>query len=434
MDKGQYQNHLNILKSELKVALGCTEPIAIAYAAAKARQVLGMMPESCIVKCSGNIVKNVKGVVVPNSGGLRGIEAAAVLGIVGGDPNLQLAVLQGVNQQHQKIANQMLADGFCSCTLAEGVENLYVLVEVSARGHYVQVEIQEYHSNITKVVKDGRTLLEKAFTPKEGCTAQIDKNAINLRSILEFADNLCLTDIQTELDRQFTYNINISNEGLQHHWGVGSGKSLLEEERGSTPGLHIRARAAAAAGSDARMGGCPLPVVINSGSGNQGITLTLPIYIYAEEYNISNDIRWRALALANLISVHQKKYIGQLSAYCGAVSAATAAACGIVYMMMYSSSSRQEIYRVMADTITNSICTIGGMVCDGAKASCASKISVAVETALDAMDLAMKGQVFQAGEGLTASDVESTIRDVGRLGRDGMFRTDLEILNIMLGK
>ncbi len=432
MDKKQYENHRNILIGELKVALGCTEPIAIAYAGAKAREVLGVMPQSCAVRCSGNMVKNVKGVVVPNSNGLRGIAVAAVLGIVGGNPDLELAVLEEVTDAHRKTVKKLLEEDFCDCILAEGVENLYVEVEVRAEDQSASVEIQEYHSNITRIVKNGTVLLQKEQEKKADEGAPADKSKINLRSILEFADTLEVADVEDVISRQFDYNISISKEGLQGNWGVQAGKTLLSQEK--EPSLRIRARAAAAAGSDARMGGCPLPVVINSGSGNQGITLALPLHTYAEAYQFPMDIRIRALALANLIAVHQKKYIGQLSAYCGAVSAATASACGIAYMLMYKTHSREEIYQVIGDTITNSICTIGGMVCDGAKSSCATKISAAVETALTSMELAMEGHVFQPKEGLTMDHVEDTICAVGRMGRQGMLGTDLEIIHIMLGK
>lgn len=433
MEGQGYLNHISIVKNELKVALGCTEPIAIAYAAAKARQVLGVMPESCTVNCSGNIVKNVKGVVVPNSNGTRGIAVAATLGIVGGNSDLVLAVLEDITEEDRQLTAKLLERNFCQCNLVEGVENLYVSVEVFAGDQSALVEVKEYHGNITKIVKNGETLMEQGVTASgQSELAAPDKMKIDLRSILEFASCMKIEDLQEELDRQFTYNINISNEGLQSDWGVQAGKTLLAGQE--NPSVRIRARAAAAAGSDARMSGCALPVVINSGSGNQGITLTLPIYVYGEEYHIPMELRYRALALANLVAVHQKKYIGQLSAYCGVVSAATASACGVVYMLMHGKHTNDEIYQVMGDTITNSICTIGGMVCDGAKSSCATKISAALETALCAMELAMKHHVFQPEEGLTMDNVEDTIRAVGRMGKSGMRETDLEILNIMLGK
>lgn len=429
----RYRNHLTILRHELQVALGCTEPIAIAFAGAKAREVLGKMPESCHIQCSGNIVKNVKGVIVPNSGGLRGINVAATLGIVSGRAEKELAVLEGVSEADREQTRNLLRRGFCTCELIEGVENLYIIAEVRAGEDYASVEIKEQHNNITRITKNGKVLFEKTLEIKseneeEGCYDDID-----LRSILEFADALVIEDVEKLLEKQVSYNSAISQEGLRGEWGVQAGKSLLTSSR--TPDFHIKARAAASAGSDARMNGCALPVVINCGSGNQGITVTMPIVEYAKENNISSDLMYRALALANLIAVHQKKYIGRLSAYCGVVSAATASACGIAYMILRSNGNdSEELYQVICRTITNSICTIGGMVCDGAKSSCAAKISIAVENALMAMDQALSQHVFQPDEGLTMDNAEDTIRAVGRMGRDGMRITDLEILNIMLGQ
>lgn len=414
------------------MALGCTEPIAIAYAGAKAREVLGRTPESCHVRCSGNIVKNVKGVVVPNSGGLRGIEVAAALGIVGGDAGRELAVLESVTDEDRAEVRRLLAAGFCSCELVKGVENLYIEAIVKADGCSASVEIQEQHNNITKIVKNGEIIFEKCGGSEEKQECEGDAGSIDLHSIIEFAGTAKLDDIQPVLAKQIEYNKAISEEGLCGDWGVRAGKNLLALN--PEPGVHIKARAAASAGSDARMSGCPLPVVINCGSGNQGITVTMPIIVYAQEYGMPDDLVYRALALANLAAVHQKKYIGRLSAYCGVVSAATASACGVAYMLMRRrGESNEELYRVIYDTITNSICTIGGMVCDGAKSSCATKISVAVENALTAMDLAEKGCVFQPGEGLTMDCAEDTIKAVGRMGREGMRETDIEILNIMLG-
>ena len=430
MEPTKYNNHLTILRHELQVALGCTEPIAIAYAAAKARQVLGKMPESCLIQCSGNIVKNVKGVTVPNSGGLRGIEVAAIVGIVGGDPDRELAVLESVTDVHRAQVRALLEEQFCTCKLIENVENLYIIAQVKAGEESALVEIREEHNNLTRVVKNGELQFEKAVEKSFHVEEDGDPSAIDLHSILEFADCAAYSDLNAILKNQVEYNCAISQEGLNGEWGVQAGKSLLAGH--PEPDLHIQARAAASAGSDARMGGCALPVVINCGSGNQGITVTMPIVVYARAYHTSQEQMYRALALANLIAVHQKKYIGRLSAYCGVVSAATAAACGIVYLMMEDKPEELR-YLTICRTITNSICTIGGMVCDGAKSSCASKISVAVENALMAMDLAMEEHVFQPGEGLTMDNAEETIQAVGRMGREGMRSTDLEILNIMLG-
>ena len=436
MDQKLYQNHLDILKEELLVALGCTEPIAIAYAGAKARQVLGEMPAECRVRCSGNIIKNVKGVIVPNSGGLRGMDVAAVLGIVGGDPDRELAVLESVTDEDIETVRGLLKQGFCSCSLVENVDNLYITVEVTGQKHSALIELKHHHNNITKIVKDGEVLLEKKEEVQQEEKTGADRMLLNVRNILEFAEEVRIGDIKELLERQISYNTAISEEGLKGSYGVETGRILMHNAAftSGSNNVRLRARAAAAAGSDARMSGCSLPVVINSGSGNQGITVTLPIVIYGRELGAGDELIFRALVVGNLLSVHQKKYIGSLSAYCGATSAATGAACGIGYLMLKQKGEDSRIYRILCDTITNSIETLGGMVCDGAKASCAAKIGLAVENALMALELSLAGNVFQPGEGMTMEDPEDTIAAVGRMGRIGMKSTDVEILNIMLGK
>ena len=436
MDQTLYQNHLEILKEELLVALGCTEPIAIAYAAAKARELLGEMPERCVVKCSGNIIKNVKGVIVPNSGGMRGMDVAATLGIVGGDPERELAVLETVTPEDIQTTQKLVRQGFCTCELVEGVDNLYIVVELEGGGHTAEIEIQEHHNNITYMKRDGEVLLNRRPDPnREKKETGADRMLLNVENILEFADAVRMEDVEELIGRQIAYNTAISDEGLKGKYGVETGRILMENAQRAS-GLNrvrLQARAAAAAGSDARMSGCSLPVVINSGSGNQGITVTMPIVTYAREWNVAQDLLYRALVLANLLSVHQKKYIGSLSAYCGATSAATGAACGVAYMMLKQKGEQDRIYQILCDTITNSIETLGGMVCDGAKASCAAKIGLAVENALMALELSLEGNVFQPGEGMTMENPEDTIAAVGRMGRVGMKSTDVEILNIMLG-
>ena len=361
METTLYQNHLAILEEELQVAMGCTEPIAIAFAAAKARQVLGRMPEHCSVKCSGNIVKNVKGVTVPTSGGLRGIEIAALLGLTGGDADKELAVLTAVTPETRDEARRLMGSGLCSCELIEGVANLYIIVEVAAGDENALVEVVNHHNNITRIEKNGKTLLKKDAQQEAAAESACDRSLLNLKNILQFADEADPADLAPVLNRQIEYNSKISAEGLTGKWGAAVGCTLLERQ--NPPSLELKARAWAAAGSDARMAGCSLPVVINSGSGNQGITITMPVVVYAEALGASEEQRLRALALANLISVHQKKYIGSLSAYCGAVSAATGAACGVAYLKLKGKISEEALYQVMSDTITNSICTIGGMVC-----------------------------------------------------------------------
>ncbi len=430
-----YQNHLAILKEELLVALGCTEPIAIAFAAAKARTLLGEMPKTCHVRCSGNIVKNVKAVIVPNSGNMRGIEVAATLGIVGGDADRELAVLESVTEADIQETKELLKSDFCTCSLAEGVDNLYIVVELKSGKHSALVELKEHHNHITRLEKDGEVLFEESEKPQKEQEEGADRMWLNVENILAFAEQVRLSDVEELLSGQIEYNTAISNEGLKGRYGVETGRILLENAKraAGTENTRLRARAAAAAGSDARMSGCSLPVVINSGSGNQGITVTMPIVIYAKELGADTELLYRALVLGNLLSVHQKKYIGSLSAYCGATSAATGAACGIAYMQLKKSGEQERIYGILCDTITNSIETLGGMVCDGAKASCAAKIGLAVENALMALELSLAGNVFQPGEGMTMENPEDTIAAVGRMGRVGMKSTDVEILNIMLG-
>ena len=424
MDRELYENHLTILRSELIMALGCTEPIAIAYAAAKARQILGEMPETCTVHCSGNIVKNVMGVTVPNSGGLKGIDVAATLGIVGGDPEMELAVLESVTTEDQKKVRELLDKGFCTCKLIENVATLYIVVELAAGEHTALVEIQKTHKNITRMEKDGVSLLEQTATPEEVVQKTGNRELLTVENIIEFAGEVKIEDIEPILSPQIECNMAICREGLENPYGAEVGRILLDGNDHPTVGL--KARAYAAAGSDARMNGCPMPVVINTGSGNQGITVSVPVVIYAQEWNVGREKLLRALVVANLTAVHQKNYIGSLSAYCGVVSAACGAACGICYLLDYPHS-------VLCGTITNTIATVGGMVCDGAKSSCAAKISTALQTALLGMKMSVRNRAFQPGEGLVKGDVEQTISSFGRMGRDGMKATDNEILNIMLG-
>ncbi|MBQ2961194.1 MAG: serine dehydratase subunit alpha family protein [Oscillospiraceae bacterium] len=423
MDKKIYDTYSALLNSELKMATGCTEPIAIAYAGARLRQVLGEIPEHCTVYCSGNIVKNVFAVTVPNSGGAKGIDTAALLGIIGGDADSVLDVLHAVTPEDIELMNKLVADKICDCELVEGVENLYVRIEAKAGENTALVEIKDYHSNITRIEKNGEVLLNADEEGSE--TSHVDKTLLNVRDIMEYANTVDLNDIKDVLLNQIKCNSAIAEEGLKNPWGSQVGRTIYEHDLGKS--VWNKARAYAAAGSDARMNGCPMPVVINSGSGNQGMTVSLPIYVYAQDMGVSEELMLRALALANLISLHQKRYIGSLSAYCGAVSAATGAACGIAYM-------QGGDYKLICDVITNSINTTGGMVCDGAKSSCAAKIATALDMALLSYEMSKKNRAFMPGEGLVEDNIEETIANVGRMGRDGMKSTDVEILKIMLGK
>lgn len=429
MDHQLYQNHLSILKEELHVAMGCTEPIAVAYAGAVARKTLGFLPQHCRVRCSGNIVKNVKGVVVPNSGGMRGIAVAAVLGIVGGDPGKKLAVLQSVTSQHQLLTRKLLDDGFCTCDLIKGVDNLYIILEVEGEGQQALVEIQERHDNITRLEKNHTVLFQRQEAEAQSNEYAGSPALLTIENSLAFADEAKLEDLEAVLEPQMRYNAAISQQGLEAPWGACVGRTLLGEGETSA---RILARAWAAAGSDARMGGCALPVVINSGSGNQGLTISMPLLVYGDKLHTSRETLLRALALANLLAVHQKKYIGRLSAYCGATSAGCAAACGVAYLKYRDKMEQEDFYQLLCGVITNTLCTLGGMLCDGAKSSCAAKISLAVEAGLLALDMAVQGHVFQSGEGLAMENAEQTVAAIGHVAHSGMQQTDLEILQLML--
>ncbi|AKA69030.1 serine dehydratase subunit alpha family protein [Clostridium scatologenes] len=421
MNKVQYDNYVKILKGELIPAMGCTEPIAIAFTTAKAREVLGQMPEKMVVRCSGNIIKNVKGVIVPNSGGQKGVEVAAILGAVAGKADLELQVISEVQQKDIDKTKELYQKGICNCELEEGEENLFIRAELTAGQDVAAVEVRTKHNHIAKIEKNGKVLFEQAdvITEQSG-----DKSKLNIKDILQFANEVDLNDVKDVISTQIKCNSAISEEGLTHNWGAQVGQTLMKFGGND---VRTKARAAAAAGSDARMNGCALPVVINSGSGNQGITCTMPVLVYAEDMGADEDKLYRALVLTNLISLHQKRYIGNLSAYCGAVSAGTAAACGIAYL-------NGGDYDTIGKTIINAVGNVGGIVCDGAKASCAAKISSSVDAGIMGYEMAKHGLVFPFGEGIVEKDYEKTIQNIGRMGRQGMKSTDVEILNIMIGK
>ena len=426
MERELYDNYLAILREELVPAMGCTEPIAIAYAAAKAREALGLMPEKMHVSCSGNIIKNVKGVIVPNSGNQKGIEVAAILGAVGGDASKELEVIAGATDEARAETKKLVREKICDVTLAENVPNLFIEVEAEAENHKSSVRIENHHTNITLITLDGKIIFENA--PKENKseikTSKADRNLMTLRGVLEFANELNVDDVKEIFERQIECNSKISQEGLDNKWGARVGKTMLESW-----GSDVRSRACAraAAGSDARMSGCPLPVVINSGSGNQGITVTLPVIEYADEWHLSREKLYRALAVSNLVSVYIKHYIGSLSAFCGAVSAASGAGAAITYMAGGD-------YESVGATITNTLANVGGIVCDGAKPSCAAKIASSVHAALLAHYMSMSYKEFRGGEGFVEDDVEKTIKNMGYIGKIGMKETDKEILNVMIDK
>ncbi|MFA6890936.1 MAG: L-serine ammonia-lyase, iron-sulfur-dependent, subunit alpha [Sphaerochaetaceae bacterium] len=423
MNMKMYQAYVDILRSELVPALGCTEPIAIAFAAARAREVLGEMPESIMVECSGNIIKNVQSVTVPNSNGQKGIDVAATLGVVGGDASKGLEVLTGVTSEETQLTRTLVRAGFCSCSLVKGKDNLYIRVVAEKGIHKATVEVSGQHTNVTRIEKDGKILFWKG--EKNAIDGQCEnKKLLTVESIFQFANTVRMEDIQDVIDKQVALNSSISQEGQKHVWGAQVGRSLLKfYDKGD---VRIRARAAAAAGSDARMSGCALPVVINSGSGNQGMTVSLPVVEYAKELGASHDQLVRALVVSNLISIMEKSYIGDLSAFCGAVTAAAGAGCGITYL--YGGG-----IDAISKTLTNTLADVGGIVCDGAKPSCAAKISSALEAAIMGFEMGAKeGITFRNGEGLVKMNADETVKSFGRVGKEGMKSTDEEILQIML--
>ena len=421
MEKKLYDSYIKILKTELVPALGCTEPIALAYAAAKAREVLGTFPEKVEAVCSGNIIKNVKGVKVPNSGGLKGVETAVVLGLVGGDAQKELEVLQGVTEEDRKETRRLLKEGICRCSLKEGVANLFIEIRACTQQESVEVRVENMHTNITRITKNGDIIYENPHTYRE---TTADKSALNIRDIVAFARCVDLEDVRDILERQIQYNYEISEEGLHGCWGAGIGR-LAAQMGGQT--VEMRAIARAAAGSDARMGGCSLPVIINSGSGNQGMTCSLPVVEYARSTGKSEEQLLRALCISNLAAQDQKKYIGALSAYCGVVCAAAGAGAAITYLW---GGDEEQI----ENTVVNTIANIGGMICDGAKESCAAKIFSALQAAFLGHQMAIQGIRFKGGDGIVMDKAEDTVKAMGYVGRAGMKQTDIEVLNLMIGK
>ena len=427
MDATAYATHLAILHEELVCALGCTEPIAVAYAAALARAALKTLPEHITVACSGNIIKNVKSVTVPNSGGMRGIEAAAILGAVGGDETRGLEVLESVTEDDRATTAELVPAGLCSVELAEKVPNLYVRVTATAADHTAVVRLEERHTNVTELTLDGTPIAVGVVSASDAdphTTVADPRGTLSLASIWEFARTAPLADIDELITNQITTNKAIADEGLRNSWGAGIGRTLLASR---SHDITCKARASAAAGSDARMSGCAMPVVICCGSGNQGITCSMPVLEYAHELWSSHEDLVRAVTLSDLTAIHVKYYIGELSAFCGAVSAACGA--GAVICML-----RDGTFEQYETAVVNTLVYVGGIVCDGAKPSCAAKISAAVDAAILGCDMALANDSFLPGDGLVGDTPEESIRAMGYVGRVGMQPTDIEILNIMIGK
>ena len=423
MENEVMDNFKNILLNEMIPALGCTEPIAIALCSAKARAVLAEMSESAVVLCSGNIVKNVSGVIVPNSGGLKGIDIAASLGIFGGNEENGLQVLEGISEENIAKAKQFVDNGNIQVKLVGAEENLYIRVILKKGSQSAEAEIKYDHTNFTEIMKNGVAFDKKSLYNH---VAPIDKASLSIEKILEYATIVDFEenqDLKLILEAQIEFNSKISQEGLARDYGASIGRTLMKIGDINNPAT--RSKAYSAAGSDARMGGCSLPVVINSGSGNQGLTVSLPVIEFAKFYQVSHDKLLRSLIVSNLTAIHQKKYIGKLSAFCGVVSASAAAGAGIGYLNDLS-------YDEISQIITNTITSIGGMVCDGAKPSCASKIAIALDNMIMSLELVKNNKGFKPGEGIVGIDVEKTIRNIGLMAHEGMKSTDEVILGIML--
>ncbi len=426
MDAVSYQDYVNILKEELVPAMGCTEPIAIAYAAAVLRETLGRPAERMEVEASGNIIKNVKSVFVPGTGGLRGIPAAAAAGMAAGDPSLDLEVLSQIGEAEQARIREYLAYTPITVKLADSPLIFDILVRAWAGEDSALVRIANYHTHIVRIEKNGAILkdLPVQAAAEEGLT---DKSVLSVRGILEFAREADLSDVEETLSRQIRFNTAIAQEGLRGDYGANIGQVLLSAYGDD---VKIRAKAMAAAGSDARMNGCGLPVVIVSGSGNQGLTASLPVIEYAKELGTDQETLYRALLVSDLITIHLKAEIGRLSAYCGAVSAGCGSGAGIAYL--YGKDKPEEaLLKDVSHTIVNSLAVVSGMVCDGAKASCAAKIASAVDAGILGFTMYQQGQQFRGGDGIISKGVEETIHNIGLLATQGMRETDREILDIM---
>ena len=414
--------YISILEEELIPAMGCTEPIALAYAAALARKTLGCLPERVRLSVSANIVKNVKSVIVPHTGNLRGIEAAAAAGITVGDPERELEVLSAVTEAQIPQIRRYLETADIAVNTADSGYVFDIQVFVEGGCGSAAVRIAGNHTNVIRIEKDGAVLFSRDYAER-GQNRHTDRGILNVADIVDFADTVDLDAVRPVLDRQIACNTAIAEEGLRGSWGASIGKVLLAAY-GDT--VHNRAKAWAAAGSDARMSGCEMPVVINSGSGNQGLTASLPVIIYARELGATQELLYRALLVSNLITIHLKTGIGCLSAYCGATSAGCGAGAGITYL--YGGKAWE-----ISHTVVNAVAINSGMICDGAKASCAAKIASAVEAGLLGMQMQQQGTEFFGGDGIVVKGVENTISNVGRLARVGMAETDKEIIQIMIG-
>ena len=417
----QYRAYIQILQEELRPAMGCTEPIAIAYAAAKARETLGATPERLLIEVSGNIIKNVKSVVVPHTGGLRGIPAAAAAGTVAGDAGAELEVLANVTAEQIKAMSAYLENTPIEVRHADTGRIFDIQITAFHGPDRATVRIVDYHTNVVLVSRNDEVFLKQELTGKSD-DRLTDRTCLSVEGIVDFADSVDPEDVKAVLERQIAYNMAIAEEGLRGNYGANIGKTVL---RGREYDINYKMRAWAAAGSDARMNGCELPVVINSGSGNQGITASVPVIVYANEIGASHETLLRALCVSNLITTHLKTGIGRLSAYCGAVSAGVGAGAGIAYL-------KGGRFEMIAHTVVNAVAITSGIICDGAKASCAAKIAAAVDAGLLGLAMYEDGNQFFGGDGIVKKGVESTIEAVGKLASRGMQQTAKEIIQLMM--
>ena len=412
--------YVNILREELIPATGCTEPIAIAYGAARLRETLGQAPEKILAEVSGNIIKNVKSVIVPNTGGLKGIRAAIAAGVVAGEADQLLQVISRVPQESHAEIERYAREIPVEIVCADTPRLLDIRLTGWAGDHTALVHIANSHSNIVRIERDGETLLEKPLTDSSE-DSLTDKSLLTVADILAFADTVDLSLVSELIDRQIDYNSAIAREGLENSWGANIGSVLLSDYPAD---IKTEAKAWAAAGSDARMSGCEKPVVILSGSGNQGITASVPVIRYAEHLGVGRDKLRRALLVSDLITIHQKSGIGRLSAYCGAISAGVGAGAGIAYLM-------EGTYEAIAHTVVNAVAILSGTICDGAKPSCAAKIAASVDAGILGYHMWRNHQEFKSGDGIVTKGVDNTIANVGVLAKEGMQETDRIILHIM---
>lgn len=419
----KYAAYVQTLKEELVPAMGCTEPIALAYGAARAREVLGEMPDRVVVGASGSIIKNVKSVIVPNTDHLKGIPAAAAAGIVAGDADKELEVIASVSSEQTAQMKEFMEQVPITVEHIDNGITFDIVITLYKGVSYARVRIANYHTNIILVEKNGE-ILEKKPVAGESEDGLTDRSLLNMKDILDFARTVDIEDVREVLERQIDYNWAIAEEGIRGNYGANIGSVLLDMEGES---VRVRAKAMAAAGSDARMNGCELPVIINSGSGNQGITASVPVIVYAKDMKVSHETLLRALTLSNLTAIHQKTAIGRLSAYCGAVSAGAGAGAGIAYL-------HGGDYKEIVHTVVNALAIVSGIVCDGAKASCAAKIASAVDAGILGYQMYIRGQQFYGGDGIVTKGVEETLKNVGRLGKEGMKATNEEIIRIMIGE